>query len=36
LHHTIASLSIASHHTSYRINRKKIEHEANLWKYFVE
>jgi hypothetical protein len=31
----IASFGIASHHTSYRINRK-IEYEANLWEYFVE
>jgi predicted transcriptional regulator len=35
LHHIIASFSIASHHTSYRINRKT-EHEAYLWEYFVE
>jgi predicted transcriptional regulator len=33
LHHIIASSSIASHHTSYRINRKT-EYEANPWKYF--
>jgi hypothetical protein len=35
LHYIIASFSIASHHTSYRINRK-IEYEANLRQHFVE
>jgi hypothetical protein len=36
LHHIIASFRITLHHTSYRINDKKIGYEANLRQYFVE
>jgi hypothetical protein len=32
LHHIITSFCIASHHTSYRINDTRIEHEDDLWR----
>jgi hypothetical protein len=34
LHHIIISFCITLHHTSYRINNKNIEYEANLQQYF--
>jgi hypothetical protein len=34
LHHIIISFRITLHHTSYRINSKKTEYEANPRQYF--
>jgi hypothetical protein len=36
LHHIIISFRITLHHTSYRINDKKIGYEAKLRQYFVK